>query len=153
MAAPKGNSYYKLVKNWKYGADRKYTPSQLWDKAVEYFEWVEANPLKEQKAFSSGVTVDVSKMRAMELQGFCTYANISYSTFKNYSNNKAYLAITTRIKQIMDSQKFTGAAAGLLESNIIARDLKLVDKKEVDNKINGKPLTKDLAKKIINELK
>ena len=50
-----------------------------------------------------------------------------------------YFGITTRIRDIIYDQKFTGAAAGLLESNIIARELGLVDKKDVTT--NGQNVT------------
>lgn len=139
MAAPKGNTYYQLVRNWKPGAERKYTPEALWEKAIAYFEWVEANPLKEQKAFSSGLVLDVDKQRAMTIQGFCVYANINPGTFYNYETNEAYFEIIARIRNVIYTQKFEGAAAGLLESNIISRELGLTDKKDVTT--NGKDVT------------
>ena len=40
--------------------------------------------------------------------------------------------ITTRVDGIIRTQKFQGGAADLLNPNIIARDLGLVDKKETD---------------------
>jgi DNA-packaging protein gp3 len=42
-----------------------------------------------------------------------------------------FSSIITRIRETIYNQKFTGAAAGFLNPNIIARDFGLTDKKEV----------------------
>ena len=49
-------------------------------------------------------------------------------------NKKDYMSVITRIEETIYNQKFTGAASGFLNPNIIARDLGLVDKKEVENR-------------------
>ena len=131
MAFKQGNTYWKLAKGFPSGSDRKYTPQELWDKAVDYFKWVEDNPLLEEKVFGSGFRGTVNKMRAMTIIEFCVFAGIARSTFQLYEKDEAYSAITACIRDIIYSQKFTGAAAGLLESNIIARELGLADKQEV----------------------
>lgn len=41
------------------------------------------------------------------------------------------LAVITQAEAVIYEQKFTGAAADLLNPNIIARDLGLADKKEL----------------------
>lgn len=128
--AAKGNQYWRRVKNWKCGAERAYTPAELWDIAIQYFDHVEKNPLIEQKAFGSGLVADVAKMRAMTITDFCLFANISRMTFDNYSKEDAYLYITSRIKDIIYTQKFQGAAADLLNPSIIARELGLAEKSE-----------------------
>lgn len=138
MAAPKGNTYWQRVKNWKIGADVKYTPEALWNIAVEYFQCYADNPLKEEKVFGTGARMEVNKMRAMTITSFCVFAQISRSTFDDYSKNEAYSHITARIRDIIYTQKLEGAAAGLLETNIIARELGLVDKKDLTT--NGKDL-------------
>lgn len=143
MAAPKGNTYWKLAKDWGIGADRKYAPDELWSKAVEYFKWVDKNSLEETKVFANGHRATVPKMRAMTITGFCIYAQISSTTFDNYGTNEAYLGITTRIRDIIYTQKFEGACADLLNSNIIARELGLADKHDVTSNgdsIAGSPL-------------
>ena len=136
MAAPKGNTYWQLVKNWKVGADPAYTPEGLWVKAIEYFEWADNNPYT-SKAASAGKSVGVSKRRPYTLGAFCIYANICENTFRNYRENEAYMQVTTRIDQIIYTQKFEGAMIGEFNPNIVARDLGLVEKQEVkqDNTI------------------
>lgn len=129
MAAPKGNKYWQF--RGKHGRDYKYQPEELWNEAVQYFEWVEDNPLLEEKgfAFQGVVTKETfAKMRAMTITGFCLFADIALKTFEEYKQLEDFSNIVTRIENIIREQKFTGAAAELLNPNIIARDLGLSDR-------------------------
>lgn len=129
MAAPKGNVYYQLAKNFV--NPKTYTPLQLWEIAIEYFEWVPKNPLYEQKVFSNGKRMKVAKMRAMTISGFCLFACISRDTLNRWEKEEAFSDICVRIKDIIYQQKFEGAAADLLNPAIIARELGLADKKDI----------------------
>lgn len=128
MAAHKGNRYWDFV--GKHGRNYAYQPNELWEEAVNYFKWVEENPLLEEKgfAFQGCVTKETfAKMRAMTIGGFCLFADITFQTFQNYKANKDFFDVISRIEQIIKEQKFTGAAADLLNANIISRDLGLID--------------------------
>ena len=134
--APKGNKYWQFRS--KDGKEPKYKPEGLWDKAVMYFEWVEANPLKEQQLFAYQGTVNKESadlMRAMTFDGLQLFLDISHTTWDNYKKKKDYIAITSRIERIIREQKFTGASANLLNPNIIARDLGLRDDQKIDSDI------------------
>lgn len=154
---PPGKKYWQFRQ--KHGRNAKYTPPKLWKSAVEYFKWVEENPLKEEKVFhfQGEVTCcEVEKMRAMTIIGLCLHLGITEDTFSNYHKKKPnkdpdkdYFGVTTRIKNIIYAQKFEGACADLLNHNIIARDLGLKDKVEMDLKNLPKP-PKTLKVKIIN---
>ncbi|MDR1089674.1 MAG: DNA-packaging protein [Prevotella sp.] len=154
MAAPKGSQYWKLAK--RYGRIKKYTPETLWDTALEYIKWVESNPLPEEKAFGTGKRVTVSKMRAMTIKGFCIFAGITHQTFENYTNNILFIEVVARIREIIFTQKFEGAAAGLLESNIISMELGLSRKQEISG-LGGKelfnsPISQEQIDKLIDKL-
>jgi len=136
MPAPKGNTYWKLAKGFGVGKSKKYKPNELWEKALDYFEWIEKNPLKEERVFANGVRMKVDKMRAMTILGFCLFANISRELFDNYSNDETYIDITTRIRDVIYTQKLEGAAADLLNTNIIARELGLKDRSDVTTNEN-----------------
>lgn len=129
---PKKNQYWKLRS--KHGRAKAYqTPDALWMACCEYFEWVESNPLREEKAFSYQgdiIKTDVTKMRAMTIQGLCLHLGISDETWANYRQNSDYVGITSLVEKIIYEQKFSGAAADLLNANIIARELGLADKRE-----------------------
>lgn len=110
-------------------------PEPLWVACQEYFAWVEENPLHEAKAFAYEGVVKVQampKMRAMTIGGLCLFLDIDETTWRDWKVNRSDLSpIISRAEAIIYQQKFTGAAADLLNPNIIARDLGLADKKEL----------------------
>ena len=67
-------------------------------------------------------------MRAMTIQALCFFIDISDNAWADYCNREDFMAITTRIKKVIYSQKLEGAAADMLNANIIARELGLADK-------------------------
>lgn len=152
MAAPIGNEYWKLRS--KDGRDKEFdTPEDLFKACNEYFEWCQENPLKEQQIIKykdSYEKIDIDKMRPFTLHGLCNFIDISIEGFKLYEKRKDFIGVTTRARQLIYNQKFEGAASGFLNPNIIARDLGLIDKKELE--IDTK-MTKEERQKRIAELK
>jgi len=134
MGAPIGNQFWKI--RAKHGRDKLFkTPELLWSAACDYYQWCDDNPLKEEKLFhfQGEITRDSSsKMRAYTITGLCLYLHCSTEWFRHFEENnkdsKDFIPILTRIRETIYTQKFTGAAADLLNSNIIARDLGLIDK-------------------------
>ena len=137
MAAPKGNQFWKA--RTSHGRDKLFeTPVILWEACVEYFEWVEENPLQEAIVYQGMLNKDDAKplMQAMTITGMCIFLDIGESTWKDYRKREGFSPVIEKAEKIIYHQKFAGAAAGLLNPNIIARDLGLVDKKENDNKVS-----------------
>jgi hypothetical protein len=132
MAAPAGNQFWKARS--KHGRDRIFASADLlWEACCEYFQWVEDNPLFEMKPFAyQGVVVQepVAKMRAMTIGGLCIFLDIDETTWRAWRDQEDFSTVITRVEQIIYQQKFTGAAADLLNPNIIARDLGMHDKQE-----------------------
>lgn len=141
MAAPVGNSFWKARSS--HGRKPIFASAdQLWDACVEYFQWVEDNPLKESQAFAYQGEVkvsDIPKMRAMTLAGLCIFLDINRSTWDEYRVKDDFSEVSTRVDEVIRAQKFEGAAAGLLNASIIARDLGLSDKNELTGK-GGDPI-------------
>lgn len=109
------------------------SPNDLWEASCEYFKWVEDNPLQEQKLFAFQGVVSketANKMRAMTADGLCLFLDVSTTTWHNYKGKEDFVEVTNKIEHVIRSQKFAGAAADLLNANIIARDLGLSDKTE-----------------------
>ena len=141
MAAPKGN---KLAFFYAPNMDRDKlfkTPELLWEAACEYFQWCEDNPI--EAADNKGTkNVNIVKFkRPFTIKGFCLYCDASEHWYNEYKGaldpkeNKDFW--TSVIKElIIYSQKFDGAAIGIFNANIIARDLGLTDKSEI--KTNGR---------------
>lgn len=139
-----GNQFWK--QRAQHGRDMLFaSPSLLWEAACEYFKWCDENPLLEAKMFSfQGIqTMEmIPKMRAYTVGGLCLFLNCSQGYFRSFKATQGesksdFLAIIEQIEETIYQQKFTGAAADLLNANIIARDLGLADKKEQEVNLKG----------------
>ncbi len=139
MAAPVGNKFWTARSS--HGRNPIFaTPDDLWAACVEYFDWVEANPLYEAKpfAYQGDVKIEnVAKMRAMTISGLCIFLDIGRQTWQAYTERDDFRDITTRVEEIIRTQKFEGASAELLNANIIARELGLADKSELSGAGGG----------------
>ncbi|MBE99331.1 DNA-packaging protein [Flavobacterium coralii] len=142
MAAPIGNQFWKLRS--KHGRDKLFsTPELLWDAACEYFEWCDNNPLTEDNIEVirvNGIGDEIKrvpkyKMRPYTLNGLCIYLDCCTEYFRKFEDNnkdsKDFITVITRIREIIYEQKFSGAAAGFFNANIIARDLGLSEKQSI----------------------
>ena len=151
MAAPKGNQFWKARST--HGRKPLFdNPEKLWDACCEYFEWVDSNPLWEAKLVSfqgESKTEILPKMRAMTIQGLCVFLDIDYSTWSDYRAKKDFSVVATRAESIIREQKFAGAAAELLNPNIIARDLGLKEKTE--NEVSLTTKLEDLSDEELDE--
>ena len=133
MAPPIGNQFWKARS--KHGRNRLFASADLlWEACCEYFQWVEDNPLLEMKPFAyQGVVIQepVAKMRAMTINGLCLFLDIDETTWRAWREVDDFSTVVSKAEKIIYEQKFTGAAADLLNPNIIARDLGLADKKDL----------------------
>lgn len=125
-----GNQFWK--NRTKHGRDVLIKdPEKLQEACCEYFEWVEENPLIEEKiGFYEGrpARADCAKMRAMTIEGLTIYLGIVPSTWYDWRKNRKDLSETIRwADNVMRNQTLTGAASGLLNHSIIGRVLGLHD--------------------------
>jgi hypothetical protein len=150
MSAPKGNRFWEVRSS--HGRKPIFAnPAALWDAACEYFQWVEDNPLQESKLFSFQGAISegiVPKMRAMTKEGLCLFLDIDPSTWEDYKRKEDFSGIAKNVEAVIYQQKFSGAAADLLNPNIIARDLGLRDKSDVDHGIQANNPIADLIRQI-----
>ena len=58
------------------------------------------------------------------------FIDISHDAWENYRDREGFVVVVSEIEAVIRDQKFSGAAADLLNANIIARDLGLKDKSE-----------------------
>lgn len=132
MAAPKGNRFWEA--RTKHGRDLILgSPEKMWESCCEYFQWNEDNPLWEEKlfAYQGEVTRDtIYKMRAMTIEGLRMFLGIGEQTWYDYKAREGFSEVIARAEEVIRRQKFEGAAAELLNPNIIARDLGLRDKQD-----------------------
>src|ERR1700760_1640398 len=136
-----GNQLWKQVNLG--GRDKKYTPEERWSRTIEYFEWCEDNPIYiVEYNGKDALECEVPKMRPFTYAGLCLFLNVNRQTLLNYEKDAAYFDVCRAIHDTLYEQKFSGAATGALNPNIIARDLGLVDKKEVANNATHKIVLK-----------
>jgi len=169
MGAPKGNQFWKLRS--KHGRDKLFaTPELLWSAACEYFQWCDENPwlkmeqsrgtpkpiiddLTGEKVWPDNITA-IPVERPYTVHGLCLYLDCNTQYFNDFAKNlkeneKDFSIVVTRIMETIYKQKFEGAAVGTFNSNIIARDLGLTDKKDLN--LGGKVET-DFSKISTDEL-
>jgi hypothetical protein len=147
MSAPQGNKFWTARST--HGRKPTFSDSdQLWDACCEYFDWVESNPLYEDKlvTFQGAASHEpVAKMRAMTIEGMCIFLDIGTQTWRDYRAKEGFSEVVKKVDDIIRTQKFQGASADLLNANIIARDLGLADKSELSGKDGGPIQTEDLT--------
>lgn len=111
------------------------TPDELWEAATKYFEWCDDNPLNEERLFAYKGAIssrNIKKLRPYTMGGLCLHMGIALQTFKNYKARSDFMEICNDIETVIYQQKFEGAAAGLLNPVIIARDLGLREQVKVE---------------------
>ena len=107
------------------------TPDDLLDAAYAYLEWVDANPLYEFKAFSTGQVLRVPKMRYPTIEGLCLHMGIVSRTWRSWRTPDHPLGdAVERVQALLVQQRMEGGAAGFFNPLIVARDLGLKDRSE-----------------------
>lgn len=134
-------------------------PERLLEQIQGYFLWSDASPYQEERIElyrGNYVRGKVPHMRAYTKQGCCAFIGIKVSQWDKWragdvdcgppgstmeQSRRPLVEQVTDILEwaetIMYEQKFTGAAAGMLNANIIVRDLKLTDKQEASKENSG----------------
>lgn len=148
MAAPLKNKFWEL--RTKHGRDKIFTtPDLLWTAATEYFKWCDDNPWIKNEAIKSGdlagQIIKVPTSRPYTLTALCLYLGVNADYFRQFKENlkedeQDFSWVITRIEETIYTQKFEGASVGMFNANIIARDLGLTDKKELDHTTKGESI-------------
>lgn len=145
MPAPKGNRFWEARATS--GREKAFSsPDELWQACLEYFEWNHNNPLEKAIVYQGQVNEGQVEtvMRAMTIDALCTFLDCDVKTWRNYRSQEGYqdfFPVVEKVEQIIRSQKFEGASAGLLNANIIARDLGLKDGIEADHRSSDGSMT------------
>ena len=144
------------------GRPRLYkSPAKLWEKALEYFQWVDDNPWQIKQGVSSITSrkgkgeedkekSDNSMRQSVQvlqkpytLFGFQAFAGIyKWADFKkNYAEQPGFLEVIYAIEEAIRSQQITGAMLHQFDSNLTARINNIADntKTELTGK-DGEPL-------------
>lgn len=144
MTEPKKKKNKKSIKHFKpgnqlwktrarTGANPLYDdPEKLWADCVSYFEELHNNPLIETKAFSNNGEVTYAylpKIRAFTRKGLFLYIGIHHSTWDAWKLDREDLqSVIEHVEDVIFTQKFEAAAAGLLNSSFISVELGMQNK-------------------------
>lgn len=133
-----GNEFWK--QRSRHGVKPKFPEGEegaqmLLEACEDYFAWAAGNPLKEDKVFSyEGDTFhdEVTKLQAFTIIGLCLFIDITTRQWREWRTARPdLLPVIEWAEDVIRHQKFVAAAAGLLNANIISRDLGLADKTEL----------------------
>lgn len=148
MAAPAGNKFWQ--NRSRHGREKLFaTPELLLNAAEEYFAWCDENPWYKSEAIKSGDRcgdiVNIPLKRPYTLSGLCVYLDVNETYFRTFRSQLPpgeidFNSVISAIEQIIYTQKFEGAAVGAFNANIIARDLGLKEKSEIDHTSGGGPI-------------
>ena len=127
-----GNQWWRQRST--HGRDKIFeTPEDLWNACIEYFEATDKR--KWQKTEFNGkdaVECKVPTDTPYTWTGLYLFLDIDHKTWILYTEREHFIPITARIRNIIYTQKFEGAAVGAFNANIIARDLGLKDTQDVN---------------------
>ena len=127
----KGNQLWRT--NKMVPRPSKYnSPEEFLEAVHKYFEWSDENPIKEQKVFGTGLKMDVEHDRPLTMASACIHMGIHRATWARYREKDEFKEVIEMVESVMTEQKFAGAAVGIFNANIIARDLGLADKQTID---------------------
>lgn len=138
------NSFWKLRS--KHGRDKIFAdPQILLDAASEYFDMCDNTPWYKQEAIkggdAAGTLIKIPTQKPYTLKGgLCHFLDIDFQTWLNYKEYPNFKPVMDRIEEFIYNQKFEGATVGVFNANIIARELGLVDKKDIET--GGESLNK-----------
>lgn len=133
------------------------TPKEMWKHACDYFRSIDEYPFLKQEQRKSPIKIErgaiidddlreeiknpvigLETIRPYTWAGFEAYlfergvlANLDHYKANLDNRYQEFIEIIRAIDKIMFAQKFEGAAAGVFNANIIARDLGLTDKTEL----------------------
>jgi hypothetical protein len=155
MGAPKDNKFWMLRS--KHGRDTIFaTPQTMKEACYEYFEYQSEQSWERVDFKGKEVEeVKIPTSSPFTLTGLCIFLDVNTDYFNQFESNlkgktdkksKDFSGVITHIRDIIYSQKFEGAAVGAYNANIIARDLGIVDKQELD--IKGVLSEEDREKRI-----
>lgn len=149
MGFEQGNKLWQ--KRAKHGRDKIFSNADdLWHSAIEYFKYCDDNPWIKYEAIKSGEMagelIPIPVSRPYTLTALCIFLGVNTKYFSDFKkalkeNEEDFSEVVSRIEETIYSQKFEGATVGLFNSNIIARDLGLVDKQETKNETKVEQVT------------
>ena len=131
-AAPHEAYNFKKLYAKQYGdivqlnKSHRYTPEQVFNLAIKYFEWAEANAIKaaETSSFQGQTYQDViRKPRIFTYAGLRLFCGWSKCALDKWKKEPGFAEVMEFIDSVIYEQKFQLAANGIVNAGFIAKDL------------------------------
>lgn len=124
-----GNSNF-TINHWMIKSKSSGSAAEdLWNDAVEYFMWCEANPIYiEDIVKQTGQMTTYSKPRPFNLPALCLHCGITVQYINDMYKNEAagaYHLVAQKILQVIYSQNFEFAMVGIFSPNMTIKKLNL----------------------------
>ena len=135
-----GEGNFKALYNKRYGdiamvaINRKYTPEEVFDFAVRYFSWAESEAIKaiETAAFQGVVSESlVHKPRVFTLTGLALFMGVNINRFARWRTEAGYSDVMEFIDNVIYEQKYQLGVAGIINSNIVGKELGIDKPQEI----------------------
>lgn len=138
------------------------TPKDMLTAIADYFQWVDDNPYKEHDFIGKDGRSDYrQKLRPYTWQGLCLFLGVNTVYFNEFEarikkgeimGGQDFSKVITYAREVIYDNKLSGATSNLFSHHIVARDLGLADKKQLEGGdkpisiLGGKGLTADELK-------
>lgn len=156
---------FKELYNKKYGDianlnhRHNYTPEQVFNLAVKYFAWAEANAIKaaETAAFQGVVTENlVHKTRVFTIKGLRLFCGFSSGVIVKWRTDPGFAEVMDFIDDVIYEQKFQLAANGIVNASFIGKELGIDKAAEVNVTANSSAsaatVTTEEFKEAVNDI-
>ncbi len=131
-----GNSMW--LQRSKHGREKIFSsPQAMASTFGEYVDHLQAHPIitrKQVVVAQELVWAEEERYVPLTWAGFATFCGTHKNYFQNFRSRCSadFKEVIGQIDDFMFTQKFSGAASGIFNANIISRDLGLIDKKQLD---------------------
>lgn len=150
MSAPENNEFWKMRS--KHGRNKIFETADIMLQACyEYFEYQSQQVWNKIDFKGRDIEeVKIPTSSPFTLTGLCIFLDVNTQYFGDFKagldiakpEDKDFSLVIKHIEEVIFTQKFEGAAVGVYNSNIIARDLGLKERTENTNThIDLTPLT------------
>lgn len=132
---------FKELYNKKYGdianlkINHKFTPEQVFDLAVRYFSWAEQQSIMAAETASyQGVVTEspVHKPRVFTITGFQLFCGVTGNAISHWRSSPGFSDVMHFVDSVIYEQKFQYAALGIINANLIGKDLGIDKPQEVN---------------------
>jgi hypothetical protein len=137
---------WKLDEHWKVINSGSIvvssTPQQLWEQAVDYFKWMDANPIITKRTHITGKTqgqkYEVEFKRPYSIESMCLHCGISKRWIEDirqtHDKSSEYYIVLERILMVIYTQVLEGAVVDLYNPIMASKMLNLDKQNDDDNK-------------------